>query len=140
MVSWLDLGFVTAKISNNYVPDYKERVIKQIITFIYPRLVYQPEGLVRQEEFEASGIFPEGISWYHGEDLVHGKLGATKIKFSEVQALEIVDRDSKRMVFHGLFFIADFNKHFKGRTVVVPDKAEVGIWPFGTVVSKNESQ
>jgi hypothetical protein len=63
----------------------------------------------------------------------------TAVRFSEVHAeYKTTTRDSRRRtrtqwhtIFKGLFFIADFNKHFSGRTVVLPDTAERFFGRFG---------
>ena len=54
------------------------------------------------------------------------------MKFSEMHAeykTETTDSKGRRhtqwhTIFKGLFFIGDFNKHFSGKTVVLPDTAE----------------
>jgi hypothetical protein len=54
-------------------------------------------------------------------------VGQTTVKFSEVDAKYESGSGKNRsvqQVFKGLFFIADFNKHFYGRTVVLPDATE----------------
>jgi hypothetical protein len=72
-----------------------------------------------------------------GDDLVSGTLGETAIQFSEIHAkrVDIVRRSSSSSstnrtkktvtpIFRGLFFVADFNKSFKGTTIVLPDTAQ----------------
>jgi hypothetical protein len=54
-------------------------------------------------------------------------VGQTAVKFSEVDAKYESGSGKNRTVqqiFKGLFFIADFNKDFHGRTFVLPDTAE----------------
>lgn len=58
------------------------------------------------------------------EDCVEGRWGETWLYFSEVKAEDKNSDDEYRVYFQGLFFQANFNKSFKGRTVVVPDIAE----------------
>jgi hypothetical protein len=78
------------------------------------------------------------IDRWSGEDYVEGLLGSTAVKFSEVQAqyeeiseyccddegyLETSTR--YHTVFDGLFFVFDFNKGFKGFTVVLPENDRI---------------
>jgi hypothetical protein len=75
---------------------------------------------------------------------VSGTMGKTAMRFSEVHAeYKTESRDSKghrkthwHTIFKGLFFIADFNKEFRGRTVVLPDTAERLLGRFGKMLQK----
>ncbi len=73
---------------------------------------------------------------YVGDDFVSGKVGATSIAFSEIHA-EYKTGHGKNQewhtIFDGLFFVGDFNKHFTGRTVVLPDTAERIFGHIGTL-------
>ncbi|MFO0746192.1 MAG: DUF3137 domain-containing protein [Myxococcota bacterium] len=115
-----------------YVARFKDEVMRRVIAFIDPNLAYDPKGRIEQSTFRESGIFRHGIDRYQGDDLVAGKVGATALRFSEVHAeYRTTSTDSKgrttthwHTIFHGLFFQADFNKHFAGRTYVRTDVAE----------------
>ena len=75
---------------------------------------------------------------------MYGSVGKTEVRFSEVHAeYKTESRDSKghrkthwHTIFKGLFFIADFNKEFHGRTVVLPDTAEKLFGGFGKMLQK----
>jgi hypothetical protein len=118
--------------SAEYVFAFKTMVIEPIIQYISPDLTYAPKSGIPEVQFLATGIFRRRIDRYHGEDLIKGSVGQTRIRFSELHAeYKTETRDSKghrhtqwHTIFKGLFFIADFNKHFKGRTFVLPDTAE----------------
>ena len=110
-----------------YVVEFKTNLINPIIKFIDQGLNYVPDGYISSGAFSASKIFHQPYNRYSGDDLVEGTLDKTKILFSELHVANIVHRDKrteKHPVFDGMFFIADFNKHFKGQTFVLPDKAE----------------
>ncbi|THB74667.1 MAG: DUF3137 domain-containing protein [Gammaproteobacteria bacterium] len=114
--------------SKDYACEFKENVLRKIVEYIDPNLVYTPTFCISEGQFQSSGIFRKGIDRYKGDDHVEGTIGATKIEFSEIHA-EYVTRDSKgrtsnHTIFKGLFFIGDFNKHFKTDTYVLPDQAE----------------
>ncbi len=111
---------------------FKNTIIRQIIQYVDPELDYNPTGMVSRSEFQSSTLFKHRIDRYKGEDFVDGKIDKTAIRFSELHAeYKTTTTDSKgrtktqrHTIFKGLFFIADFNKHFQGRTVVLPDSAE----------------
>lgn len=121
-------GLVYAFMIKDYKNDFKEKIIKRLVSFIDPGLNYSPHACIGQPEFTRSDLFRHRIDRYKGDDRVNGKLGSTQINFSELHAeYETRDKDGHRQyhtIFKGLFFVADFNKNFKGRTYVLPDFAE----------------
>lgn len=126
--------------SREYKCDFKIKIIKRIVEFIDPGLHYEPHSCISQHKFTSSGIFRHRIDRYKGDDFVMGTLDKTKLEFSELHA-EYITRDSKgrtqhHTIFKGLFFIADFNKHFKGATYVLPDVAERMLGGLGTMFQK----
>lgn len=122
---------------------YKNDVIGAVVKFIDPSLTYQPKAGITRDEYMQSGIFTTGGDRYNCEDLVAGKIGSTAIRFSEVHCEEkhTTYNDGKRQttyktLFRGILFVADFNKHFKGRTVVLTDQAERTLGSLGTMFQK----
>lgn len=113
---------------------YKQKVITKIVQSINPTFQYQPKAHISLKDFKKGQLFRGQIDRYTGEDYVTGKLDKTDFRFSEVHA-ERQHTDDKgntnySTIFEGLFMIADFHKHFKGITVVVPDRSEkiLGGW------------
>lgn len=93
-------------------------------------LKYLPDAGITENEFRNSGLFAMPTH-YASKDLIHGKIGATQLRFSQVQARDQgVRGDDKRdpsevsTIFQGLFFVADCNKHFQGMTYIKPRMAE----------------
>ncbi|MBW6498394.1 MAG: DUF3137 domain-containing protein [Bacteroidales bacterium] len=110
----------------NFVADFKKELIERIIHFISPDLSYQPANFIGVDSFERSRLFMTNIDRYNGDDYVFGKIDKTQFWFSEVKA-EYKTTNSKgqtqwHTIFKGLFFVADFNKHFEGSTVVLPNR------------------
>ena len=106
---------------------FKDNVIRKIINFISPDLNYEPNNYIPVTDFKTANFFPSNrISRYRGDDNVSGKLDKTSIRFSEIHAEEeSTDDDNNKKwttIFKGLFIIVDFNKHFNGKTYVLPDK------------------
>jgi len=128
LVLCLIIGVVLYKILiRSYVAEFKSLVIERIVHFIDVNLAYSPKSCIPKSTFMLSKIFTTKPNRYKGDDFVSGKVGATKIQFSELHA-EYESGSGKNRhrhtVFRGLFFIGDFNKHFTGQTVVLPDTAE----------------
>lgn len=131
-----------AIIGRGYKGEFKSRIISKIVQFIDPGLSYHPENRIERNTFRQSGLFQHHIDRYSGEDLITGKVDKTKIAFSEIHAeYKTSSRDSKgrtqthwHTIFKGLFFIADFNKHFNSQTVVLPDTAEKLFGGFGKML------
>jgi hypothetical protein len=116
---------------NKVKSEFKQKIMPVLLAGVDPSLRYTMNGRVTEAEFDRADLFmkPDRFS---GKDLVEGKIGETAVKFSLVHAEEEyteTERDSDgdtrtvtkyRTIFRGLFFVADFNKHFNGRTKVVP--------------------
>jgi hypothetical protein len=136
-------------LTSGYVHDFKISIIRKIIGFIDQGLVYYPKGYVTAAEFNSSRIFTQYPDRLRGDDLVQGRIGLTEIKFSEVHAEHKTQRTDRRghrrrrysTIFKGLFFMADFNKKFYGKTLVLPDSAERLLGSLGSFLqSVNRSR
>ncbi|HYV95602.1 MAG TPA: DUF3137 domain-containing protein [Chitinophagales bacterium] len=103
---------------NKYKTEFKQRVMKPLIEFIDPHLKYESTRSVSQNLFSESDIFRESITTYAGDDFVEGKTGKTAFSFSELNVIHGSGK-SRSTIFSGIFFVADFNKNFKGKTVVL---------------------
>ena len=130
---------------------FKNEVIARLVKFIDESLLYQPAGRITREQYNQSKLFLTGVDRYAGDDYVSGTLGQTNIEFSEVHSeYKRVSTDGKgrrretwHTIFRGIFFIADFNKDFKGETIVLPDTAEsmfgsIGSWFQKMNVSRDQ--
>lgn len=114
-------------LARDYRQTFKGEIIRKLVHFVGEGLSYSQYEGVTERTFKRSELFKHRIDRYHAEDQVHGTLGATQMGFSEVHAEYKTRSDNKdhwHTIFKGLFFVADFNKHFHGRTVVLPDTAE----------------
>ena len=120
-----------------FADEFKDKVIRKIIEFIEPGLTYDKNSFIPKADFVNSKIFNQSAEYYHGDDLVSGIIGKTELRFSEINAKHVEQTGHSREtgsgreketrtypIFKGLFFMADFNKNFKGSTLVLPDTAE----------------
>jgi hypothetical protein len=119
-------------LTRDFVALFKREVIGKVVRFCGESLRYSPKRHITEGQFVGSRIFKHGIDRFKGEDQVSGTVGETAVEFSEIHAeyktrttnSKGQSRTQWHTIFKGLFFIADFNKHFKGTTVVLPDTAE----------------
>lgn len=107
---------------------FKDELIEKIVLFVDDKLKYSKNNFIREHEYRASSLFPQSTDRFSGDDFVSGSIDGVDIKFSEIHS-EVKKKNSKgktywQTIFRGLMFVADFNKDFKGKTVVVPDKSE----------------
>lgn len=114
--------------TKGYAQDFKARIITPLIGAIDPHLLYSPDFMISQHLFERSDLFQHAIDRYSGNDYVKGSIDGVPIEFSDIHA-EYQTRDSKgrtqwHTLFRGLFLVAEFNKEFKNKTVILPDHAE----------------
>jgi hypothetical protein len=124
-------GLTIYFLPRKYVHSFKSIVIPLIIEFVNKDLTYSRNRHIPRSAFMKSQIFKKQPDEYTGDDLVSGKVGATFIRFSEIDASytsiltnQELDATDQKRLFKGLFIIADFNKKFTGKTIVLPDTLE----------------
>lgn len=118
-----------------YAQDFKVHIITPLIGAIDPNLLYNPDFTISQHLFERSNLFQHSIDRYRGNDYVKGFIESVPIEFSDIHA-EYQTKDAKgrtqwHTLFRGLFLVAEFNKHFKHTTLILPDQAQKS---FGSLV------
>ncbi len=125
-------GIIFSFMSKGYVQDFKGTIIGKLVNFLDANLAYSQSGRIPQSTYMASKIFTKRPDRYQGDDHVTGKVGATQIEFSELKTeYKTTSTNNKghtqthwHTIFKGLFFVADFNKHFACETIVLPDTAQ----------------
>jgi len=128
---------------------FKDEAIPLLLDAALPGFRYRGANCVGEDEFDACGLF-RSPDRYNGKDYFEGVHGRTALHFSLVHAEEryettTTETDSDghtttrteehwRDIFKGLFFSADFNKEFHGRTLVRAGKAGLFSGLFGNLV------
>jgi len=131
-----------------YAKDFKTKIIAPLIGAIDTHLLYNPDFVISQHLFTRSQLFKHTIDRYSGNDYVKGSIDGVSLEFSDVHA-EYQTKDSKgrtqwHTLFRGLFLVAEFNKNFKSRTVILPDHAEktfgnlIGGWLQSINISRDD--
>lgn len=132
--------FLYRLLISSYVYAFKVNVIQKIVYYIAPGLTYTPTGHIPKWQIVGSRIFSKNPDRVRGDDLVQGRVGETNMQFSEVHVEakhESTTSNGGRhrrwsTIFRGLFFVADFNKKFNGKTLVLPDTAERVLGSLGS--------
>jgi len=132
--------FLYRLLTTDYVYDFKTNIIKKIARYIAPGLSYTPTAHIPRWQVVASRMFSKHPDRVRGDDLVEGRVGETNMQFSEIHAeARRKSRPSSgsgnrrwSTIFRGLFFVADFNKKFDGKTLVLPDTAEQVLGVMGS--------
>lgn len=118
------------KISNaltSYKAAFKLDVIGHALRFLDESLSINPNAGIGESEFMNTQLFSNDPDRYNTEDFVSGKADKTSFYFAEVHAEYKTETTTKNgtqthwhNIFKGILFTADFNKNFKGLTVVRP--------------------
>jgi hypothetical protein len=112
-----------------YNKRYKEAVLGNLPKRLLPGVRFVPGDGISYYDFARARLFSHEPSVYHSEDKIEGRVGKTDIRLSEVKA----DRKTLKLdgdglgtkyirIFHGLFLIADFHKHFRSSVRVLPER------------------
>ncbi len=127
----LYLFLVVRKEQKEYRAIYKQDVVKSIVNLINPDWQYASDGRISENDYQKSQLFNTRWDKYEGDDLVSGVIEKTDFQFSELhtQYKTYTTKDGKteeewHTIFKGLFAHADFNKHIKGRTFILPEHAK----------------
>lgn len=116
-----------------YKRRFKDTIVRGIVRAINPDFAYDADNCIGEDDYIDSEIFPQDYDSYDGDDYVAGVIDKTPFVFSELHTQEVEvyydsDGDSHERwkdIFHGLFFVATFNKELTGRTFVVPDRKNI---------------
>lgn len=101
---------------------YKAQVVPKLVEAICPGATYDAHGSLDKEVIKAGGLY--NVGWgerYNNEDTIRGKIDKTDFVYSEVKLSHTQSngKSSHEVIdFIGFVFEADFNKYFKGKTIV----------------------
>jgi hypothetical protein len=135
-IGFIVLSSITYRfMTQGYAKDFKAKIITPLIGAIDSNLLYNPDFMISQHLFERSQLFTHSIDRYSGNDYVKGSIDGVPLEFSDVHA-EYKTKNQKgqnewHTLFRGLFLVAEFNKYFKSKTIILPDQAEKN---FGSLI------
>lgn len=123
------VGIYQVSRNRGFYYDFKNLVIDRIIQFIDASFVYKAHKKIPVNRFVESYLFQHmPTKKYDGDDYVRGTLeNGIKVEFSEVVARyrpmkgEASKKDkTPKILFKGLFFIAEMDRKFESVTMIVP--------------------
>lgn len=105
--------------SDDYVFNYKETIIKEIIEFLNPGAVYKPFEMMSPIDYEKSGLYPRKYDSYEGEDWINGTYKNVTYYCSELQTSRTSYRrtNNVKSIFRGLFFAAPISHPYSATYV-----------------------
>ncbi|HMI80111.1 MAG TPA: DUF3137 domain-containing protein [Ferruginibacter sp.] len=109
--------YFCAKYSDRYLDDFKEKIIGQIIAYIYPSAIYKPMGFISKKEYKASGLYRRRFSHFDGDDYWECNYNGLAFHCSEIKSW-YEDAAGRDYIFKGLFFIGRINNSFAGATYI----------------------
>ena len=113
------------KYNDQYIDDFKEKIIGQIISYIHPPAVYKPMGFISRKEYKASGLYRRRFSHFEGDDYWQGVYNTVDFHCSEIQVWR-EDVAGREEIFKGLFFCASISSSFTGCTYIwIKGKAQL---------------
>jgi len=113
------------KYNDQYIDDFKEKIIGQIITYIHPGAKYRPMSFISKKEYKASGLFRRRFSHFDGDDYWQSHYNGLAFHCSEIKSW-YEDVAGREHIFKGLFFCATINSAFTGSTYVwIKGKAQL---------------
>lgn len=101
-------------VNDAYETNFKEKIVRQIIEFLHPGLIYKPDICISSVNYKRSGLFRAYYDDYDGDDLIEGIYKNVSFKCSELS----VTKRSNFTIFKGLFFLAHINPRFTGGTYI----------------------
>ncbi len=132
-VYWVIVSLEKSKYGSNF-----KKLLMPPLVAQFGQLSFEADAGLSEDEFNLANLHarPDRFS---AQDLIEGKIGATAVRLSEVEAETRTERrDEKGRVtttyttfFQGLFLIADFNKNLGGTTVVLPEGVTGSLGNFG---------
>lgn len=147
LILWLIIGYFvrkshigqSAQLFNHY---FKHEVVGGIAKALAPEVKFSPNQGISQSVFSSCGHYRSGIDRFASEDMFHGIIDKTDFYFSECHAeykststdSDGNTRTSWHTIFKGVYFMADFHKHFNTWVTVNPDNETDGF--FGWIGKK----
>ena len=101
-----------------YTGNYKEKIIKEVIKYLQPNLIYKPQDFIDSKEYRRSNLFRHYYDYYDGDDYLQGVYKNVSFHSCELHTRVNNLYRSPDTVFKGLFFVAKINSGFTAGTYV----------------------
>jgi hypothetical protein len=103
---------------------YKHIVVRRVVGALGEGLSYSPESNFSRQDFLDMDLFEQRCEQWRAEDEICGRKNAVAYSIFEAKATRTEGSGKNRrtvVIFRGIIARLDFNKNFRGHTVVVPD-------------------
>ncbi len=103
---------------------YKRIVVGRVVNALGQGLTYSPTSTFTKQAFLDMDLFQRRCEQWKSEDEISGRRNVVTYRILEAHATRTEGSGKHRRrvtIFKGLIVQLDFNKHFQGHTVVVPD-------------------
>lgn len=117
---------------------FQENLIRNYLRALLQDSQFMPNHHHSLETYYESMLYPVNVDRESGANYVEGVFDKTALSFSYMHTEYKRVTQSKHgtkttwhTIFQGVFMCADSNKHFAGRTLVLPDTAEKYLGGFG---------
>jgi hypothetical protein len=102
---------------------YKAIVVRRVVSALGHGLTYSAASSLTREHFLSMDLFEKRCEQWSAEDEVSGRKNEVSYAFHEAHATRTEGSGKNRRtvtIFRGVILRLDFNKNFRGHTVVVP--------------------
>lgn len=98
---------------------FKYKVLLKCIDYLFNNYEYIANQRIAKSVLLKSQLFPNNIIGVKGEDFMKFKIGDAIIMFCETK----VSGPNEKLLFKGVFISSSFNKYFKSKTLVLPNRS-----------------
>ena len=118
-------GFAIQRARRELARSYKMIVIRRVVNALGQGLTYSHDSTLTRQQFVHMDLFDSRIDVWKSEDQITAQRNEVSYALHDVYAAR-KERRGKRTVtievFRGTIAVLEFNKHFRGHTIVVADK------------------
>lgn len=123
---------------------YKHIVVRRVVGALGQGLTYSPDSRFTKRDFLDMDLFKLRVEQWRAEDEIGGRKNAVTYSILEARATRTEGSGKHRRtitIFRGVIVRLDFNKHFHGHTVVVPQsEADILGGLFGETSSRRRKE
>jgi hypothetical protein len=129
-------AILTGTARNRIRKSYKSLVIGRIVKALDRGLTYNPKSSFRYADLKAMDLFPNKYNGFSSEDELSGRKENVSYSVHEVRLKATGGSNVK--IFEGMMIRLDFNKNFRGHTIVIPDSEARTLGPvFGELLESS---
>lgn len=122
---------------------YKTIVVRRVVGALGQGLTYSADSRFTKQDFNAMDVFNLRCEQWRAEDEICGRRNAVGYSILEAKATRTEGSGKNRRtitIFKGVIVRLDFNKHFQGHTVVIPNSEGKILGLFGEMSSRGQKE